>query len=636
MPLLLWTFACFAALLPAQGGGVRFEFDAGGERRAQWSVGGLRRAYFQEKLPALFSRTLALDEELPAGSSLDWIFTGDEGGVTVHLEHGRVRLTQRYYDSYAHFPSRPPRTRYPERVWEESVAELRGAPRTLEVVMDHRLGVTLLVDGKEAARQTCLMEMRRHQLAWSPPQGVATGKFAGRILEPAATGARVRVDPGRKHQTIYGFGGILSVPAWASLGGEGRRRWWDLLREYNLLIQREYPNGYRLKSDLSNFDRLADASPHYYGDNFPNGEISDFAYNRKIREMGGKVLFEFWDLPPWAKRAYVSPEGKRFPNAPDVEEYVRAVVGYCRTAKEKAGAPPDVVGVQNEIVQPAEVWHEMIVKLRAGLDAAGFRGVEIHMPDHSNLKGGTEAALAIRKSPEAWKRIDWAATHVYDYQGFFENPDGYDAQIRAWREAAGDKPFLSTEFTVNSSRYQSYSYRTAFAHAQLYHKNMAAMDASALIYCWTLLDIEQSSFGATRSLFVPDRARGFVPVPSGYQLRVFGAFSRRLPEGMVRLTAEVAGDGLLATAYAGSKGERTVILINRSTAPVRVAIDWPGAKFAWRETAGPYNENTVEAAAAGDSIVQPGELVTLSTAPLGGRASGSARNRARRQAAATP
>ena len=53
----------------APAGGRRFEFDAAGERRAQWSVGGLRRAYFEEDLPALFSRTIALNAPLPEGSA---------------------------------------------------------------------------------------------------------------------------------------------------------------------------------------------------------------------------------------------------------------------------------------------------------------------------------------------------------------------------------------------------------------------------------------------------------------------------------------------------------------------------------------------------------------------------------------
>jgi len=616
-----WLFQAQApvelAKTEAPAGGVRCEFDAAGARRAQWSVGGLRRAYFEEDLPALFTRALALDAPLPEDSALDWIFTGPEGGITVRVENGRAKLIQRYYDSYAHFREQPTKARYPDRTWQETEVPFRGVLRTVELALDHKLGAALALNGNPVARQRCLMEMRRHQAAWTPPPGAQTGRFAVRMVSPPAAPARVTVRPGERHQTIFGFGGILSVPAYAKLGAEGKKRWFELLAEYNLLLQREYPNGYRLKRDLSNFDTLADASPHYYGDNFPNGEISDFGFSRRLRGMGGKVLFEFWALPDWARREYAAPDGKTYPQAPDVAEYVRAMVGYCRQAQAKAGAPPDVVGVQNEIVQPAEVWHEMVLKLRAGLDATGFRGVKIHMPDNSSLRGGIQTALALRKSPEAWKQIDWAATHVYDFQNHFEDPDGYDALIREWREAAGDKPFLSTEFTVNNSAYQANGYRIAFAQAQLYHKNMALMNASALLYCWTLLDIEQPSFGGTRSLFVPDRSRGRLPAASSHQARVFGAYSRRLREGMVRVGAEAAGDGLLATAYEGAGGLRTVVLINRGAGPLAVSVDWPGARFRWSERVSPYHENTVAAAAPGAVQIAPGEMVTLSNVELG-------------------
>jgi hypothetical protein len=179
-------------------------------------------------------------------------------------------------------------------------------------------------------------------------------------------------------------------------------------------------------------------------------------------------------------------------------------------------------------------------------------------------------------------------------------------------DATAGKPFLSTEFTVNRSAYQAESYRVAFAQAQLYHKNMAMMNASALIYCWTLLEVEQHSFGATRSLFLPDRTRGYIPVPSGHQLRTFGAFSRRLREGMIRVDAGTS-EPLLATAYEGSAGARTLILLNRSTSPVRTVIDWPGARFTVLERVSPDLENAASPVSPGPVLIAPGEIVTLST-----------------------
>jgi O-glycosyl hydrolase len=597
-------------------GGARFELSAEARLRIYGGAPMLRQ-FFPGDLPALFSRTLALDRTLPEGSTLEWIFTGDEGGITLRITPDRLRVTQRYYDSYGLSAARPLKSQFPEKEWDATEVEYSGALRTATVELDHKLGLLVSLNGKQVVRQTCLLEMRRQQLRWEPAKGAAAGAISGRMLEPGTVETRVTVDAARKHQSIYGFGGIMSAPAYAQLSAEGKRRWWQWVAEYNLLIQREYPNGSRLRPDLSNFDRLDDATPHHYGDNFPNGEITDFAYNSRIQKMGGHILFEFWDLPPWACHEYQAEDGKKYTKAPIIAEYVRAMVGYCKVSQQKTGRPPDVVGVQNEVVQPAELWQQMVLALREGLDKAGFRQVKIHMPDSGSLKGGIATARAIQGSAEAWKTLDYAATHVYDFQKFFLDPDGYDATARDWKLVVGDKPFLSTELTVNNNAYQSRAYRVAFAQAQLYHKNMALMDAKSLLYCWTLLDIEQPSFGPTRSLFVPDRANGYVPAAAGYTLRVYGAFSRRLREGMVRVDAASANPDLLATAYVSSAGEKTAILINRAPSPQRVHLDWPGAAFTVMEVASPYQANAVIAPVPKAVAIQPGEIVTLSSVPLG-------------------
>jgi O-glycosyl hydrolase len=578
-------------------------------------VAGLRRFYDKDDLPALFSRTLALDKGIPAGSTLDWIFTGEQGGFTVELTATDVSVRQRYYDSIALSSQNPPKANYPEATRAEARVSFRGVPRLITVVLDHQLALTVLLNGKQVAKQTCLMEVRRHQIAWTPAVGAKQGGLTGRVIKPSAIDVTITVKTDKKYQTIYGFGGSISFPAYAQLSEEGKRRWWALLLAYNLLIHREYPNGQNLQPDLSNFDRLEDASPHYYGDNFPNGEISNFQYLKRIRQLGGKSIFEFWQLPPWALREVAS-EGGKVSEVPILGEYLRAVLGYCRISKEASGFAPDIVGIQNEIGQSPATWHEMILRLREALDQEGFQSVKIQMPDRSYLHEGIRAARSIAASPAAWKAIDYAATHVYDFQDFFENPDGYDERARQFRESIGDKPFLATEFTVNRAQYQSRSYRIAFAMAQLYHKSMAIMNAQSLLYCWTLLDVEQPSFGASRSLFVPDRENGYVPKPSSFELRTYGAFSRRLREGMMRLEAVSTDPELLVTAYEGSAGARTAILINRSTAPRRILIDWPGNPFTVLEVAGPYAGNAIARPFPDSLVVQPGEIVTLSNVPL--------------------
>jgi len=593
----------------------RFQFEASPEKlqSAHWRVPGLPRRYFDELLPATFERTLVIDQYEPIQGRLEWIFTGELGGFTIAASDKDLHVSQRYYDSFGLGNQEKPQ-RHPERITVESAAAFQGSLRAITVRLDARLSLAVLLNGREATRQSCFLDVRRHQLAWEGSEG-ATG---GYLLKPETTAASVDVNPAQTYQTMLGFGGITTPTAYVQLSAEGKRRWWKLLAEYNLLLQREFPVGARLDAAMDNWDHLPDAMPHYYSDNFPNGEISDFTYLRNIRRMGGKVLFEFWALPPWALQNWADAQGKTQGGVPDPQLYARAMVRYCQVSRDRVGAPPDIVGIQNELPQPPEIWHQMTLSLRAELDKAGFSGVKIHLRDDGILASGIECARAFRQSSAAWNDIDYVATHLYDYQKCLHDPDHYDPLLAQWREAVGTKPFLSTEMCLNRPEFQDRSYRLALGMGQLYHKNLALANASALIYCWLLLNVEQPSFGWTRSLFVPDPARGFLPATPSYQARVFGAYSRRIRAGMMRVEAQASNSNLLATAFEGNAGARTLVLLNRSLTPQRVSINWHGKPFRFLEWASPYEENAVLPAPTGNElVVPPGAIATLTTEELG-------------------
>ncbi|MFC1635560.1 hypothetical protein ACFL5Z_12020 [Planctomycetota bacterium] len=395
--------------LPANIRQTAFELGEGKGEFHAWGRGRDLRIFFSEFLPALFERTIVLDE-FDTGTELLWIFTGPHGGFTVTLDPHEVTLHQRYYDSFAFNHINEKNTRHPEWQTTPEKAAYEGSLKAVTVTMDHKLGLSVALNGRTVLHQECVFDISRHQLRLAGGEGNVRGK----MLEPAPESAAVRIDPAARHKTMMGFGGIATPTAYAQFSNEGKRRWWKLVQEYNLLIQREYPIGQRLNRQMDNWDVLEDATPHYYGDNFPNGEISDFNYIRKIRELGGKVWFEFWALPPWI--------------AGDAEKYAQAMVRYCQVSKERAGAPPDVVGIQNEVNQSAAMFHKMTLSLRRRLDEAGFNSVRIHMSDSGHLAGGIERAQKFLASKEAWTAIDYSATHMYDYQGFFTDPDGYDVQ----------------------------------------------------------------------------------------------------------------------------------------------------------------------------------------------------------------
>jgi O-glycosyl hydrolase len=582
---------------PFEIGGGKGEFHA-------WGRSKDRRIFFNEFLPALFERTIELDG-LGPGGELQWIFTGRHGGFTITMDPNRVSLRRRFYDSPAFYEIEKSVTRHPEGRAPAVTAAYQGRLSAVTVKMDYKLGLSVALNGRTVLYEDCLFDLSRHQLRLTKGEK----EIRGTMLRPKPESVSIRADPAKRHQTMMGFGGIATPTAYAQLSTEGKRKWWKLLSEYNLLIQREYPIGRRLNQRMDNWDVLNDATPHYYGDNFPDGEISDFNYIKKFRRLGGKVWFEFWALPPWV--------------GDDVEKYAEAMVRYCQVSEERAGAPPDVVGIQNEVDQPAEMFQQMTLSLRRRLDEAGFKSVRIHMSDSGSVAGGVKRAEKFRASNEAWAAIDYSATHMYDYQGFFTNPDGFDARMMQWKKLTADKPFLSTELCINNNKYQWPTYRVALTMGQLYHKNLVLTDAVAICYCWTLLNVVQPSYGWTRSLCVPDASDGFVPVASSNQLRVFGAYSRRIREGMVRVEAETDADDLLVSAFAGKDHAGTMVILNRSMKPRRLHVRWPGVTFTQMELVDPYHKNDVQKApathadGATEVTIEPGALITLTNVPLG-------------------
>lgn len=591
----------------------RFVFTSDGPIGPGWTrPDQIARVYVPNFLPALFARTLQLESDVPAGCKLDWIFTGPHAGFTVELVNNQVRVSERYYDSFALRTGGS----YPDKTTLDNAKAYTGHARTLSVVVDAHLQVEIVVNGAEVLSAPLLFDVTRQQIMFSGPRHEHL-TLNGSLLRETVQQGTVSVDATKKHQIMIGFGGSPSVPAYAGLSAEGKRIYWDLLKRYNLLIDREYPMGTELKPDLSNAEDLRDATPHYYGDNFPNGEVSDFDYSRKTRELGGEVLYEMWALPLWAVENY-TPQGKPIMDAwnkpvktaakPDV--YARMVVEFCRRAKERSGAAPEIIGIENEVEQAPEIYAAMTTAVRKALDMAGFRATRIQMADAPYMYMGTGRANDLKKFPEAWRETDFTAAHEYDFQKFLSDPDQYDQRLRAMREASGNKPFLATEICLNDGGYQELSYRLALQVGQLYQKNLTEIDAEMLLYCWLLLDVEQPSFGGSRSLLVPDRSHGQMPVASSFQLRMLGAFSRHVLKGMQRVETKSGNPDLLTTAFTDGK-RSSLIVLNRSTAPQKLNVQWNGAHWTRLERTSFYSENS-ETSMPTEVVAAPGEVVTLS------------------------
>jgi len=569
--------------------------------------------YPKEKLSSFFSRRIHFNEIDFNGSSMKWIFTGEKGGFTIYLSNDSITLLQRFYDSFGlhgeDIPDNKRFSRFPESAWKRSVIYYKGKIEDVIIAMSHNLELSLYINGSRIVRQECQIDVDRHQLVFS---GI-TGTFDGSVYSKSEGFANVEVDETSRKQKILGFGSITSVKSYNELSDKGKDLWWQYIRDYNLLIQREYPIGQLLKPDLTNWDNMDDAVIHYYGDNYPNGEISDFNYNKKIQDIGGIVVFEFWQLPDWMYEVKKDINGKE-QRTLNYTKYADAIVNYCQTAKLKTGKAPAIVGIQNEVTQTPETWAKMTITLRNALDINGFKDVKIHMHNSGRLAGGISAAKAFTANPGVWKCIDYSASNLYDYQGFFTSPDEFDNRIREWVKLTSDKPFLSTELCINDSKYQGLSYRTAFLMGELYHKNMSLMNACGIMYCWGLLNGPHPTFDGTRSLFRIDQHHNFLPEPSSFQLRVFGSFSRHIMKGMQRIETHSDNPDLMVTAYTGTK-EKTMVLINRADIPLNVAIRWKNTDFKNAEITDQFNENNqvnIDLLKKNDLLrIEPGQILTL-------------------------
>ncbi len=590
-----------------------FRFVANGPKGPGWSrPNEIARKYFHENLTGLFERTLVLDSRLPQNAALRWIFTGPHAGFTVELTSNQVRISERYYDSMALYDGQGD---YPDKTVRTIEQQYKGHARTLTVIAGRHLAVRVLVNGRQLLEAPLLFDVTRHQLMLAAPRTVHD-VVAGRLVKPEVKTAAVTIDRRQVFQTMLGFGGSPSIPAYDELSAAGKREYWQILRRYNLLISREYPMGEELKPEMSNLTDVRDATPHYYGDNFPNGEVSSFPYNEHIQKMGGHILYELWALPQWASEPYKGPEvidawNRPLRQAANPQEYARIIVAYCRQAQAATGEAPLIVGLGNEADQPPAVFDAMAVAVRQALDEAGFTQVKIHMADAPFLFQGAERAENLHKDPAAWRDIDYTASHEYDFQQFMANPGMYGARMEAMHRASAGKPFLATEICFNDPHYQEPSYRIAFTAAQLYYKNLTILDAEALLYCWTILDVEQPSFAGSRALLAPNRTDGWIPVPTSFELRVLGAYSRHIRQGMKRIGAACSDPHLLATAFRNGKDE-TLVMVNRGIAPRRIKVS--GASYPWvqMERTGLEQVNQVSDVPT-EVVIEPGEIVVLST-----------------------
>jgi len=305
------------------------------DKRGWGNYSSNERMFFDKVLSAFFKETIVLDS-ISGDRGIKWIFSGPRQGFYIELHENRFYFCRYYYDSFGFNLNQEKLPRFPKLEYNKTELFADKPIKAVTVELNYRLELKVSVNGQDVISQTIIEDIRRNQIQLTGKKG----SLSARLLTPETIEGKVRINSDITFQQMLGWGGIGIPTAYRQLSDAGKTKWWQYISEYNLLCQREYPAGGLLNPNLDNWDNISYAKAHYYGDNFPNGEISDFEYNRKIQESGGFVMFEFWDFPRWI--------------GDSEKEYARAIVGYCREALKKTGSAPRIVGVQNEIDMPED------------------------------------------------------------------------------------------------------------------------------------------------------------------------------------------------------------------------------------------------------------------------------------------
>src|SRR6266568_5112823 len=102
---------------------------------------------------------------------------------------------------------------YFEKVTRDEDLQYTGRVQTVTVVVDSHLSVQILLNGRVVLRQACVFDVTRYQLMFS---GLRNEHLvvAGALLAAPVEQTSITVNPDAVHQTMIGFGGSPSIPAY--------------------------------------------------------------------------------------------------------------------------------------------------------------------------------------------------------------------------------------------------------------------------------------------------------------------------------------------------------------------------------------------------------------------------------------
>lgn len=393
--------------------------------------------------------------------------------------------------------------------------------------------------------------------ATETPHGTETPQTEG----DGASGT-ITVDPGKKYQTIDGFGTTMGMFDSPHLNGSDKFDSGGLVVTeaqkdtiYDLLYSRSKGIGLnRLRVHLVTPGWQPEEGARIVTDaGYPQTgpAVLDFIQRALLRNPSLRTGFQIGEFDRWITRTTPPIE---------VARYIKTGLDYARLN----GHVPDWVGILNEpslapIGFSPESLRDITIALKSLLEADGY-SIKGSAPDDVVDGLGAPKAAVILADPQARSFIKSLSIHLYG--------DLSPTEMAALAKQYG-LPLWMTEFDDRDGR--GLSWATNIVHEMLVTYDCAAVD---MLFGF----IPSAGFGNPYAAYITLNSRGtayegYVRNLSYYQT---GHWSRYVIRGSVRIGAESSNPEIKVSAFL-VEGKKVLVLINTSNSSKNLAI--PGGDY---------------------------------------------------------
>ena len=396
----------------------------------------------------------------------------------------------------------------------------------------------------------------------------------------------VLVDPGRRFQTMEGFGAAFTEAAavtWQGLDAERRaavlRDCFDVREGHGYTLCRVHMNSCDFAlGNYAHVETPGDVDLESFSIQRDRQALLPFI-QAALRVAGGpvKLLVSPWSPPAWMKsNGQMNLGGKLLPQYR--QAWARCYVRFIQ-AYEAEGVPVWGVSVQNEPMA-TQRWDSCLYSaeeerdfvrdfLGPELARAGLSRIRIVIWDH-NRDGMVERASVVLSDPEAAKYVWGTGFHWY-------GEDHFD-HVQRVHDAWPDKQLLFTEGCQEGGPHTgSWDLGERYARSIINDLNRWTVGWID----WNLLLDETGGPNHVGNLcsapILADRSGALLHQSSYWYL---GHFARFIRPGAQRVLCASARENLEATAFVNLDGSIVAVVMNRTPQDVRFALRMGGAVFA--------------------------------------------------------